>query len=659
MEKEIKDKKPPAKTKEGIEGYSKKLSLEYADGKITFDVLHQRLHRKMTSMGRALRAEKGTDQEEVLKQAYVAARQEWLNANDVLLGVDSETESATTEGQDEQYESTSAAIEVPEEPIAEPKPPAQEMLNLNPAPYSGSIRTGEKVKFGEHEWRLNGYDSKTGDAIIQRAAEGYSEVQAISQEQLYAQNQDYQQEPANAGNTETSPASNTNLVLDRQVRKEPERNMPEPEMTLDEIEAKIKFAKDTGRVPGIGPEGLSYWEEQKRIYIEKQKAEEIERRVKELENILRQKYSELAEAVKNGKFAKDTARLMETAMWEKNVKELEKEIKDLEKELEKLNTNPEGKEWKKEVKNVYDKAKEKGKKVWGFVKERAKGFGTFGLWEIKEAEVMRRGTKNTDEEIKAISQSIQQEEGLNEEEALKEATDIQEVLGRSATAESYEQISNIITGNKSEQNNKIEKDIVDYAVEQLGKRLESRPIIANYRSVHGGEKVMTQENIDALRAELSAELKKLRNGQIRKDRLNYASLMRKNLDPKWWYRYIYGPAEVVLLGIGFKFLLTKLAAEKAGVVAGKTGGEKVAEVALKDTVWGEAKRQLVHNGILNPTNTQIQQVATVMSKESFVSVPPWEVAGNVLHTKMQAGYLLKLNGALAEIAKIKATMLAT
>ncbi len=490
-----------------------------------------------------------------------------------------------------------------------------------------------------------GYDTVKGDAILERFTGSARELALVSQEQLYAQNQGLEETAERPRAQEETPEKISN---------------PTPEMTLDEIEARIKFAKDTGRVPGIGPEGLSYWEEQKRLLLEKGKAEETERKLKEQNGLLEQKYAELGEVVKQERFAKDTARPMETAMWEEKRKALEKEIKQLEKESEKLEKNPEGKTRKNEVKNVYAKAKEKGNKVWGFVKERLKGFGTFGLWELKQAEVMRRGTKETSGEVAAIGERIQEEEGLSLREAQKEAAEIQKVLGGAATKEQYQEISEQITKDKRKQNEKIEKEIVEHAVIQLGKRLEVNPIIQGYRSAHGGEKVMTEDKIAALRTELAAELKKLRNGQMRKDRLNYASLMRKNLDPKWWARYIYGPLEAVLMALAVKFVVTKLAAEKAVAATGKTAAEKTTaeamQVGLKDTIWGEAKKQLVSHGIANPTNAQIQQVAVTISKESFVNVPPWNIAGQVLHTKMQAGYLLNLKGALAEIVKIKAVL---
>lgn len=527
-----------------------------------------------------------------------------------------------------------------------PKTEGSTIENINPKmePYSGKLRAGMEVKYEGTGYKLLGYDGQTGWAILGKERPWGWILARTNQEKLYAENQ-----------IQTAEAQGESGAEEETPTK---RERSSPEMTLDEIEAKIKFAKDTGRVPGIGPEGLSYWQEQKRLYLEREKAEELERKIEELKQKLRQKYTELTQAVEQERAAegKEYA-IVEKRKLELERKGLQKEIDGLEKELQKLETNPDGKEWKKTVKNVYEKAKEKGRKIWGFLKERAKGFATFGLWELKEAEVMRRGTNKAEEEIKAIGQHIQEEEGLSEAEALKEAEEMRKALGETATKEQYQEISDKITRGKKEENEKVENDIINNTVETLQRRLESRPVIANYRSVHGGEKVLTDENVAALRAELAAELKKLRNGQIRKDRLNYASLMRKNLDPKWWARYIYGPAEMVLMGIGVKYLVTKLLAEKAAA-AGKAaaGSQEALEVGLKDTVWGEAKRQLVSHGVLNPTNTQIQQVATVISKESAVNVPPWQLAGEVLHTKMQAGYLLKLKGALVEIAKIKAAL---
>lgn len=492
--------------------------------------------------------------------------------------------------------------------------------------YSGRLRVGDSVNYKNKKWELVLYDKNNGDAIL-RDRDG--NFDSVSQEKLYGQN------PAEAAAAQR-PAAEAPAPIERT-----------DEATLDEAESASTFAEQTG---AAAPEVVEEREldEAERAEAEKRK-EELERLKKQLE----EKYKELEEVRQ--------ARAEVTE--EKEA--IEKEIEGLEKQLAELEKNEKGGDFKKTIKSIYEKAKKKGVTVWGFMKERLKGFATFGLWEIKQAEVMRRGTKSTEETIKEMAEQIKEEEHLSMEEALSEAAEIRSVteglLDEDVTAGDYEFVSQVITKEKREQNNKIEDEIIEHVAEELEDKLELDPIIQGYRSAHGGEKVLTDENMVALKAELKAELKKLRNGQIRKDLVGYKELMRKNLDPKWWARYVYGPMEAVLMALGVKFVITKLAAEKT-VGAGKAiagqatehTAQEAMEVGLKDTVWGEAKRQLVSHGVLNPSNAQIQQVATKIATDSAVNVPPWSLPGQVLHTQMQAGYPLKIANALKEIASIKA-----
>jgi hypothetical protein len=81
--------------------------------------------------------------------------------------------------------------------------------------------------------------------------------------------------------------------------------------------------------------------------------------------------------------------------------------------------------------------------------------------------------------------------------------------------------------------------------------------------------------------------------------------------------------------------------------------EKAVETSLKDTIWAEAKRQLIQNSTPNPTNAQIQEVATVLAQDSGIKVVskatgetlwPQTAGGTIKDTSLQKGFALLLGG---------------
>lgn len=114
-------------------------------------------HRAMNGARKAFLAARGTEREEDLKQQYLAARKNWIDAEDKLMGV--ETEATQTEASEiaETVEAAPAVEMVPAETGPEALPPPQELISLNPPPYSGKLQAGSKVKLGVREYTLTGY----------------------------------------------------------------------------------------------------------------------------------------------------------------------------------------------------------------------------------------------------------------------------------------------------------------------------------------------------------------------------------------------------------------------------------------------------------------------------------------------------------------------
>ncbi len=342
------------------------------------------------------------------------------------------------------------------------------------------------------------------------------------------------------------------------------------------------------------------------------------------------------------------------------IKELEDQILELEKGSRKKTT---------------------GREVLGFLAERTKGFfGGFGWWEAHQAEKFRLGTKKAGQDLKAQSELLQQEVGLLDlDEAWAEAQEIEGkrekeekdwVENQGAEPEdarrlAVEFLSAQISTRKKKENQRMEDVMVASALKKLEENLKNKSWVQEYMAANGG-KVITPEKMQEVEKKIREEIGKLRKGQVKKDLVDFVKLSRNSLDKRWWSRYIYAGMDAVLAGLLLKWFVSR-GVEK--VVAGKAVGTKGAglasETGLKDTIWAESKRMLVQQGVANPTNAQIQSVATQIAHDSGVKVIS-KATGEVIwqHTAggvakdiaLQKGFLLKLGGANKAVAAIKAGM---
>lgn len=240
---------------------------------------------------------------------------------------------------------------------------------------------------------------------------------------------------------------------------------------------------------------------------------------------------------------------------------------------------------------------------WGWLKERAKGVWNFGIWEFHQAERFKSKTKEVANDAEALATLIQQERNLSLEEAQTEAQEIKKELKKQnidgiGTAEFYQANSDIISERKRKEND----DEIEYIIKSAGNDLVEK--LAKYRG-EAGQDVSTRENQLAFEADLRGELNKMRDGAMRKDFVNFAKLMRRNLDEKWKRRYVWGAAEAALGFIGVKFLVLKweaiqaaklLAAEKAvagGAEAGIAAAQESLTGHLQQSIW----QDLANSGV--------------------------------------------------------------
>ncbi len=250
--------------------------------------------------------------------------------------------------------------------------------------------------------------------------------------------------------------------------------------------------------------------------------------------------------------------------------------------------------------------------AWGWIKERGKGYLTFGLWELHQAERFRTKTKEVANNTEALASQIQRERNLSLEEAEKEAWEIVEELKKNnlnISAPEFYQANRDITDRKRRENDEEIEYIIKSAKENLRAKLGiGKGAFKEYRGWEGKD-ILTKEDELAFEADLRGELNKIRDGAMRKDFINFAKLIRRNLDQGWWGRYMWAFNEALMGFAGVGFLTMKweaiqaaklLAAEKA-VTGGGAATEQIVTQLMNENVWNTLKEMAAKNGInLNP-----------------------------------------------------------
>lgn len=253
--------------------------------------------------------------------------------------------------------------------------------------------------------------------------------------------------------------------------------------------------------------------------------------------------------------------------------------------------------------------------VWGWLKERAKGFFTLGWWEHHQAEKFRSGTKRTAEEVTARASLLGQTRDMDIEAARDEANRIGRMVGgppRSMTRDDIEAASSQIDAEKTHSNARI----MDYIVAQARGNVAER--LTTYRNqwgqhIVGPEQLAQFEN--SLRAELHSSTigRGIREQSILKREIDFKRAVRERLDPHYWLRYVYGTAETALWAVGVYLATPYIAQWLAGggnamIAPGAipAPGSPDQMLQMQDTIWKTSKEWIQSQlGVPNLTDAQI------------------------------------------------------
>lgn len=475
-------------------------------------------------------------------------------------------------------------------------------VELEVKPFSGVLVFGDEINFLGKKWKLLLYNHDSGVAIISDVdyvGSKNGRITEISQEQLYAANQELAkkklaQNSSSARENQTSPkqpkqaeSATPKVEIKTEAPKTPPpkekenekfKKEEDPEKRLGLIETRLKQIKILLLNSQIGkrvegqPGDAELKQEYARLLVDRRDAiiDVLKRDKRELEKEQIKLNEELASA------GGDKARIKEI---ENKLKRLRKEHDELERQIKKFEEYP-GPGFANHARAFFEKAGEKGGKVFGWLKGRLKGIATLGFWEYKEAIKFRGGTKNVGENIADMAKIIKTQYDLSPEDAMAEANQIQkqmEAAGMKPTRENYEKLSNDITAEKVKENNAHIDKIIQAAVAQLMIK------IGKYRGQADDKEVMLdQEKVRAMVSELYGELNKLRDGGVRRDLVNYTEVIRKNLDKRYWARYVYGLLETVLAGVGIGYIAE---AALPSTAIGPVGAGKMGEMVINKSVW--------------------------------------------------------------------------
>lgn len=374
--------------------------------------------------------------------------------------------------------------------------------------------------------------------------------------------------------------------------------------------------------------------------------------------------------------------------------------------------------YKKEMKEV-------GKnKKWQWAWERVKGFCSFGLYDFIGAERVRRSTNNVAEivsgQLKVLNIYNRPEESLRPEEKKvlnemknKAALDAEKVLasqvGELTPAEKAEVLDRALLWGQAEHQHNVEEQMIEKSVREFDSwlvntkahKLSRIPGLKNFglTKTSAGDFAWTDQKKLELIGQLRMEAAKTRINRDVTEFKDLATLMKKNIDPNYWARYVYGGIEMALASAAvvyvaplFKAGVVNKVGAKAGVEAAKQAKSAIIDgnlapsdltpkpqtlvdkisgaprhffsdvakgisvegtpeqIEMKKTVWHTMKAWLENNGVNNPTNAQILEATKITCSDNQIGIKEFGSTGKVMDVKMQNGFPLSVKGLTAKLA---------
>jgi len=275
---------------------------------------------------------------------------------------------------------------------------------------------------------------------------------------------------------------------------------------------------------------------------------------------------------------------------------------------------------------------ERGFSLWKWVKERGKSLMEIPVrGEIKQAEMVRFGTKYAANLAETYGTLIEKEDALEINENIREMAEKQGVeLSEEEFGDAFDTaLKKRIDGNDDQIRRNVDY-VVDVLLEQLVKA----------RGQATAEKVLTPAKIEEIKSGLRSKMNELRNGQVSFDAKEFSKLLRKTLDKYWWLRYGYALSEIltargIMSFVGGKLFGAKIlpfaSPDDIGVGAGIVSPEQLTQLYMdpRENSWTMAKEVAKRVGLESPTADQIQAIDEVFVKQNGIAVEKWGIKGAV------------------------------
>src|SRR3989338_10033359 len=183
---------------------------------------------------------------------------------------------------------------------------------------------------------------------------------------------------------------------------------------------------------------------------------------------------------------------------------------------------------------------------------------------------------------------------------------------------------------------------INQVLQQADQKLQER--LKNYRDVSGKQVQLDPEKRRQLLGALGQKLVSMQDSPKTADVKEFSKIIKDNLDPKYWKRYVYGGAEMAVWAAGAYWLNFAGGSAKVAALNAPPGAESIAggDAPMKDHIWGTVKQWLTEHGVSDPTDSQIMEGAKKVAIDNGIGVKEWGVSGTPMDTNMGQGYLLKI-----------------
>jgi len=165
---------------------------------------------------------------------------------------------------------------------------------------------------------------------------------------------------------------------------------------------------------------------------------------------------------------------------------------------------------------------------------------------------------------------------------------------------------------------------------------------------YGGAELLTNEKLARVKRDIFERCIAIQQGQIERDQESIKTIIRKNLDPDWWKRYVATGVEIALGAIALKFALAPGATDYGPLTIGThppvpvPGAE---QIGMHKTVWGTTKQYLIDKcGIPNPTDAQVMDASKTVLQQNNLFEQAWQVVKGAKSSRvLPEGFKLLFN----------------